>query len=112
MIALHHACTRGSSASKLTIAHFCKPTRHTSFAAPDTGDKHKFYLTHFIHFSNLTNGLTFTNKPFDSQPFFDISEVIITVLTRCGSFVFELKKTVTPAISHRGYFMELIFNCN
>ena len=42
-------------------------TCHVSFlAAPH---KHKFSFTHFIHFSCLSDGLTFTNKPKDSQPF-------------------------------------------
>ena len=44
-------------------------TCHVSFlATPDTGHRHKFSLTHIIHFSCLSNGLSFTNKPFDSQP--------------------------------------------
>ena len=44
-------------------------TCHVSFlAAPDTDHKHKFSLTHFIRFSYLSHGLTFTNKPYDSQP--------------------------------------------
>ena len=44
-------------------------TYHVSFlAAPDTDHKHKFSLTHFIHFSCFSTGLTLTNKPYDSQP--------------------------------------------
>ena len=39
-----------------------------SFAAPDIGHKHKFSLTHFIHFSYLSDGLTFAYKPYDSRP--------------------------------------------
>ena len=41
-----------------------------------------------------------------------ISEEMIAVLTRCSSFGFELIKTVTLVISHRGDFLELILNCN
>ena len=44
-------------------------TCHVSFlAAPDTDHKHKFSLIHFIHFSYLSDSLTSTNKPYDSQP--------------------------------------------
>ena len=45
-------------------------TCHVSFfAAPDTDHKHKFSLTHFIHFFYLYDGLTFAHKPYDSRPF-------------------------------------------
>ena len=42
--------------------------RVSFLATPDTDCKHKFSLTHFIHLSYLSDGLTFTNKPYDSQP--------------------------------------------
>ena len=46
-------------------------TCHVLFlAAPDTDHKHKFYLTHFIHFSCLSDGLSFTNKPDDYRPIY------------------------------------------
>ena len=45
------------------------PTCHVSlFAAPDTDHKQKFSLTHFIHFSYLSDGLTFASKPCDPRP--------------------------------------------
>ena len=40
----------------------------SSFAALDTDHQHKFSLTHFIHFSYLTDGLTCAHKPYDSRP--------------------------------------------
>ena len=67
MITFHHANTSGSRAAKLRIAHLCVPkklssTCHVSFlAAPDTDNKHKFCLTHFIHFSYLSDSLTFAH---------------------------------------------------
>ena len=70
----HHANTRDSRTGRLRIAHLCvlkqlSSTCHVSFlAAPDTDHKHKFSLTHFIHFSYLSDGLTFAHKPCDSRP--------------------------------------------
>ena len=78
MITFHHANTRGSRAGRPRIAHLCvikqlSSTCHVSFlAAPDTDDKHKVSLTHFIHFSCLSDCLTFTKKPCDSQPLFSL----------------------------------------
>ena len=44
-------------------------TCHVSFfAAPDSDHQHKFSLTHFIHFSYLSGGLTFAHKYCDSRP--------------------------------------------
>ena len=52
----------------MSIKHLSS-TCHVSFlAALDTDNEHKFTLTHFIHSSYLSDGLTFTNKPYDSQP--------------------------------------------
>ena len=48
-------------------------TCHVSFfAAPDTDHKHKFSLTHFTHFSYLSDGLTFVHEPYDSRPIFTL----------------------------------------
>ena len=48
-------------------------TCHVSFlAAPDTDHKHKFSLAHFIHLPYLSDGLTFTSKPYDSRPIFTL----------------------------------------
>ena len=38
------------------------------FAAPDI-DQHKLSLTHFIHFSYLSDGLTFAHKPYVPDPY-------------------------------------------
>ena len=44
-------------------------TCHVSFSVtPDTDHKHMFSLTHFIHLSNLSDGLTSAYKPYDSRP--------------------------------------------
>ena len=46
-------------------------TCHVSFfAAPDTDHQHKFSLTHFIHFSYLSDGRTFAHKTYDSRPLY------------------------------------------
>ena len=44
----------------------------SSFAAPDTGHQHKFSLTHFIHLSCLSDGLTFAHTPYDSRPLYTL----------------------------------------
>ena len=65
-------------------------TCHVSFlAAPDTDHKHRFFLTHFIHFAFLSDGLTFTNKPYDSRPFCTL---------RCSTAEWRIN---TNAISHK-----------
>ena len=61
----------------------------SSFAAPDTDHKHKFSLTHSIHFFYLSGGLTFTNKPHDSRP---------THTMRCSTAEWRIS---TNPISHR-----------
>ena len=44
-------------------------TCHVSFfAAPDTDHKHKFSLTHFIHFSYLSDGLSLQTSPVILDP--------------------------------------------
>ena len=52
----------------VSLKHLSSTCHVSLFAAPDTDHKHKFSLTHFIHFSCLSDGLTLTNKPYDSQP--------------------------------------------
>ena len=47
----------------------------SSFAAPDTYHQHKLSplsLTHFIHFSYLSDGLTFAHRPYDSRPLYTL----------------------------------------
>ena len=44
----------------------------SSFAAPDTDHQHKFSLTHFIHFSYLSDGLTLADRPCDSRPLYTL----------------------------------------
>ena len=70
-ITFHHANTRGS-AQRLRIFVSLKQlssTRHvSSHAAPDIDHKQEFSLTHFIHFSNPSDGLIFAHKPCDSRP--------------------------------------------
>ena len=70
MITFHHANTRGSRAAKLRIVHLCVPkTIDIQVSCLVLCDhKHKFSLTHFIHLSNLSDGVSFTNKPYDSRP--------------------------------------------
>ena len=52
-----------------TISSTC----HVSFfGAPDTDHKHKFSLTHFIHFSYLYDNLTNTHKRFGSRSMFTV----------------------------------------
>ena len=62
--------SRVSSGSHIFVSlKQLSPTCHVSLlAAPGTDHKHKFSLTHFIHFSYFSTGLTLTNKPYDSQP--------------------------------------------
>ena len=76
-------------------------TCHVSFlAAPDAVHKHKFSLTHFIHFSYLSDGLTFTNKPYDSQPT-DVPRQS-GVSTQIPSLTFRVKTGAsTPPASFR-----------
>ena len=63
-------------------------TCHVSFlAAPDTDHKHKFSLTHFIHFSYLSDRLT--NKPCDLRPIYTL---------RCSTAEWRIN---TNPISHR-----------
>ena len=69
MITFHHANTRGSRAAKLRILHIFVSLKqlssmcHVSFlAAPDTDHKRKFYLTHLIHFSFLSDSLTSSTR--------------------------------------------------
>ena len=48
-------------------------TCHVSFlAAPDSDHTHKFFLTHLIYFSYLSDSLTSTNKIYDSRPIFTV----------------------------------------
>ena len=48
-------------------------TCHVWFlAAPDTDYKHKFSLTLFLHISYLSDGLTLTNKYYESQPMYTL----------------------------------------
>ena len=73
MITFHHANTRGSGLHIFVSVKQLWSTCHVSFlAAPDTDHKHKFSLTHFIHFSYLSDGLTFTKEPYDSQPMYTL----------------------------------------
>ena len=57
--------------------------------------KHKFSLTHLAHFSYLSDGLNFTNKPSDSQP---------KCTLRCATA--EWRITTNP-ISHMFFFWEV-----
>ena len=61
----------------------------SSFAAPDTDHKHKFSLTHFIHFSYLSDGLTFAHRPCDSRPLYTL---------RCSTAEWRIN---TNPVSHR-----------
>ena len=42
----------------------------SSLAASDTDHQHKFSLTQFIHFSYLSDDLTFAHKPYDPRPIY------------------------------------------
>ena len=68
--------TRVAQAQGLRIFVFLKQlssTCHVSFlAAPATDYKHKFSVTHFIHFSYLSDDLTLTNKHCESQPIYTL----------------------------------------
>ena len=66
--ALLMSCKAEDCASVCPL-HNCHPrVMSQSFAAPDTSHQHKFSLTHFIHFSNLSDGLTFAHRPYESRP--------------------------------------------
>ena len=73
VITFHHANTRGSRAAKRKSTSWCPwnncHLRVTSRPfATYTDHKHKFSLTHFIHFSYLSDGLTFAYKHCDTRP--------------------------------------------
>ena len=78
MITFHHAKTRGSRAAKLRIAHLCVPKTfviHVScyHSLPHlTLTTSTSSLTHFIHFSYLSDGATFADKPYDSRPIYTL----------------------------------------
>ena len=92
MITFHHANTRCSSSR---IVHLCpQNNRHPRFMSrllpnPTTDHQHKFSLTHFIHFSNLSDGLTFAHRPYDSRPLCTL---------RCSKAEWRIN---TNPISHR-----------
>ena len=71
-----HVITRTSVAQAQGLHIFVSPkqlssTCHvSSFAAPDTDHQHKFSLTHVIHFSYLSDCLTFAHRPCDSRPIY------------------------------------------
>ena len=93
MITIHQANTRSSSSR---IAHLCVTKKKmsstcdvSSFAAPDTDHQQKFTLTHSIHVSYLSDGVTFAHKPYDSRPIFTL---------RCSTAEWRIN---TNPISHR-----------
>ena len=65
-----HAWLKLKDCTSLSIEQLSSTCHVSFFAAPDSDHKHKFSLTHVIHFSCLIDGLTFTNKPYDLQPIF------------------------------------------
>ena len=59
---------KAQDCTSLSLKQMTSACHVSFFAAPDTDHKHKFSLTHFIHLSYLSDGLSFTNKPCDSRP--------------------------------------------
>ena len=87
-----HACQELQSSGLHILASIkqLSSTCHVSFfAAPDTDHQHKFSLTHFIHFSYLSDSLTSTNKIYDSRPIFTL---------RCSTAEWRIN---TNPISHK-----------
>ena len=85
----------------VSLKHLSSTCHVSFFAAPDTDHKHKLSLTDFTHFSYLSDGLIFTNKPNDSQPIYTLRWPLFSTPT-CLTDATDWNQIQPPVQLHSG----------